>query len=248
SSDEAAKAAYFAVGAGPGFLVTFVGTNLLSCPEVGFCMLAAQILSVIILGVMNKLLFGKNNSYNSNKEIYNSSTSFTSALTEAVISATYGMLEMCGMVVIFSAIISVTERLSGDMRVYLSILLEVTTACNTLSENNSVLLIAFAVGFGGLCVHFQIFTALKNVNFNKGLFFLFRIMQGLITALLTELFIKLFRISLPVFSSVDNTPELSLSSSVIGSAMLIICGVGFLFNIKKLGGKYVRNSRVNRQV
>ena len=231
---DAVRASYFAVGAGPGFLITFVGTNLLSCPEVGVCMLTAQIISVIILGIVNKLIFVKNRDYDSAKEISNPPLSFTSAVTEAVISSTYGMIEMCGMVVIFSAIISISEKLFGSLSIYISILLEVTTACSLLSESGNIILIAFAAGFGGLCVHFQIFTALKNIGINKGLFFLFRIIQGLITALLTELLLKILKISLPVFSSFSVKPELSLSSSAIGSALLIICGVGFIYNIKKL--------------
>lgn len=233
SKNDAVKASYFAVGAGPGFLITFVGGSLLSCREIGFCLLAAQMLSVIIIGILNKFITEKS-SFNSDIELSRAPVPFTSAITKSVISSAYGMLEMCGMVVAFSAVIGILEKFLADAVVYLSVVLEVTTACNLLAGNNSVFLIAFASGFGGLCVHFQIFTALKNIKINKALFFFYRIIQGLLTALFTFVFIKIFNISLPVFSSVKTPLNLSLSTSAVGSALLILCAVSFIYSIKKL--------------
>lgn len=234
SEYDAVKASYFAVGAGPGFLITFVGSNLLSSKETGLCIFFAQIISVIILGFVNKLVFAGRNTYNSYKENNAAPLPFSSAVTKAVTSSTYAVLEMCGMVVVFSAIIAIFEKLFPDANTYISVLLEVTTACNTLAQSNNIPVIAFAAGFGGICVHFQIFTALKNIGVNKALFFLYRIMQGIITALFSVLFIKAFRISLPVFSSIGTMPELSLSTSAAGSVMLILCGAGFIYSIKRL--------------
>ncbi|MCR5653640.1 MAG: hypothetical protein K6F88_07540 [Ruminococcus sp.] len=234
SEDDAVRASYFAVGAGPGFLIVFVGQNLLSSVQTGVCILVSQILSIIILGIANKKFFGKTENYNSDIELKSKPLPFASALTEAVIEATYGMIDMCGMVVLFSAIIGLTEKFFGSANIYICILAEVTTASKLLADSGNILLLAFAVGFGGLCVHFQIFTALKSIEINKGLFFLYRIIQGVITALLTMLFIKIFNISLPVFSSISAPPELSLSTNAVGSAMLLLCGAGFIYTIKKL--------------
>lgn len=234
SEGDAVKAAYFAVGAGPGFLITFVGGSLMSCKEAGACMLLAQVISVVLLGIINKLFHSSKDDYNSDKEINTPPLPFSSALTDSVVSSTYGMLEMCGMVVVFSAVIAISERLFGDYNVYLSVLLEVTSACGALAESKNIFLLAFAAGFGGLCVHFQIFTALGDIRINKLLFFLYRIIQGLITALLTTVFIKLFNVSLPVFSSVTSPPKLSLSTTVVGSVMLIACGAGLIYNIRKV--------------
>ncbi|MBR2109564.1 MAG: hypothetical protein IJ932_06470 [Ruminococcus sp.] len=234
SKNDAVKASYFAVGAGPGFLITFVGGELLSNRSIGVCMLAAQILSVIIIGILNKFITTAKSDYNSCAELNNPPVTFTSAVTKSVTSSAYGMLEMCGMVVAFSAVIGIAEKLPADSVKYFSVFLEVTTACNLLAENNNILFIAFATGFGGLCVHFQIFTALKNIKINKALFFLCRIIQGFLSALLTFIFIKIFNISLPVFSSVKTPLNLSLSTSAVGSALLILCAVSFIYSIKKL--------------
>lgn len=230
---EAQKAAYIAVGAGPGFLINFVGSGLLRCREIGACMLIAQVISVIILGNLNRIVFRNSRDYNSDTQLKATVLPFSDALTESVISSTYAMLELSGTVIVFSALLGIIKALTGTVYKYISVLLEVTNACSLLAGDYSIALIAFAVGFGGLCVHFQVFTALKGIRLNIWLFFLYRIIQGIITALLTLLFIKIFNISLPVFSSFTQPPELALSTSAAGSVMLILCGLGFLFSIKK---------------
>lgn len=228
------KAAYFAVGAGPGFLLSFVGVRLLGSFEIGACIFGAQVISVIILGVANKYIFRDNQEYISNNELKNKYSLLTDALVKSTVSATYGILEMCGMVVAFSAVLNVVRSMieNNSVKKYVDILFEVTSACNTLTAEKNVLLIAFSVGFAGLCVHFQIFQTLKEIGINKALFFLYRIIQGLVTALFTYIFIRVFGVTLPVFSNVQDT-ELSLSSSVLGSVLLVLCGVCFLYSIKK---------------
>ncbi len=230
---EAKKCSYFAVGAGPGFLITFVGVRLLDSSEAGACILAAQIISVIILGVANKYIFREKQSYNSNSELRLTSEKLSNALVKAVESGTYGCIEMCGMVVMFSAFNEVTTRLLADnsASTAANILLEVTTACNLLSSSNNILLIAFAVGFGGLCVHFQVFQALGSVNIKQWIFFLYRIIQGLLTTAFTFIFIRLFRVTLPVFSGTGEAPALALSTSLLGSVMLMLTGLCFIYNI-----------------
>ncbi len=244
NENDAVKMSYFAVGAGPGFLVSFLGANLLGSLEIGFCLLEAQIISVIFIGLMNKYIFRKKNKVKDNKkDIYNSNTetknkplSFTSAMVEATVDGTYGILEMCGMVVIFSAVLGIINSLTflpHNLYSYITILFEVTNACNILSRDNNILLIGFAVGFGGLSVHFQIFQALKDIKINQVTFFLFRIIQGLVTCVLTYFLIRIFNLTLPVYSSINSDVKFVLSSSMIGSSLLIITGLCFIYTTKK---------------
>ncbi len=229
SGKEAAKASYIAVGAGPGFLITFVGIRLLNSAEIGAVLFTAQIISVIILGIINRIVFGKEN-FNSDKEI-NISDKAGNIFIKSVRSAVYSLIEMCAVVCVFSAAVSITEaRLFYND--FISVLLEVTTACYKLSESSNVILIAFAAGFGGLSVHFQIFGALGDIKINKLLFFLYRIIQGITTAFITYLFIKLFNITVPVFSSVKGNFTLGLSGSALGSCLLILTGICFLYSLK----------------
>ncbi len=230
SEKEAANASYIAVGAGPGFLITFIGARLLNCIEAGVILLISQIVSVIILGIINKIIFKKDN-YNSDKEIKRTDKKLINIFTQSVSSAVYGAIEMCAVVCVFSALISISQKYFGEND-YINILLEVTTACSRLSASGSIVPIAFAAGFGGISVHFQIFQALGKIKINILLFFFYRILQGAITASLTALLTKIFGITIPVFSGTQGDFTLGLSSSVIGSSLLILTGICFLFSIK----------------
>lgn len=230
SISEAEKASYIALGAGPGFLITFVGVKLLNNIEIGIILLISQICSVFFLGILNKFIFLKKE-YNSNKENNQAVKHSGNLFIESVTDAVYSAMEMCAIVCVFSAFLSVIEKyIQSD---YVSVFMEVTTACNKLSSGVNIPAIAFAVGFGGVCVHFQVFQALGNIKINKLLYFFYRILQGVITALITTALIKIFDITIPVFSSVKGNLTLGLSTSVIGSCLLVLTGICFIFSIQE---------------
>ena len=229
SESESRKAAYFCVASGAGFMITLVGARLLGSIEAGLCIYAAQACSVVILGISGKFLFKSERIYNSDKEI-TAYSPLSESVVESTADAVRNTIGMCGIVVLFSALISVIERFFDSPAV--GIVLEVTRAVSELSQDKKVVLIAFAAGFGGLCVHFQIFRLLKGIGLNKTVFFLFRIMQGIITALLSKFFIGIFGVSIPVFSSFTSMPAAGLSTTALGSTLLIITGACFLASVK----------------
>lgn len=234
---EAEQLSYSLVSAGPGFLLIYIGTNTLNCPQIGMCILISQVLSVIAIGFINKIIFKRqksNISLSQKKEKSVANLSFSDAIVESVKDCTYSTLEMCGTIGLFSGIISLFEinlQQYPQIFKYIATLLEVTTASNILCVDSDILLLAFATGFAGLSIHFQIFQALKNVSFRKWLFFTFRLFQGVITTTLVYVFLKIFNISVPTFSSTASI-NFSLSTSVLGSILLLTTGVCFLYNLK----------------
>lgn len=50
------------------------------------------------------------------------------------------------------------------------ILTEVCNAVTAVSKDLPIEVVAFSAGFGGLCIHFQIFSALGDIKVNKLLF------------------------------------------------------------------------------
>lgn len=224
---EAVKTSYIAFGAGPAFLISFAGIQLFQSAEIGIVLFISQISAVIVIGIINKFLI-KNN-YNSKAEIKGNKfkgSIFVSSVSDAV----HGVIGMCAMVCIFSAILSVADNYFG---IYADIILEVTSACNKLSIDKNIILTAFAVGFGGVCVHFQVFQILSEIRINKLIFFFCRIIQGILTTAFTFLQIKIFNITIPVFSSVNDEIVPALSGSVIGSVLLILTGISFLYSIRR---------------
>lgn len=234
SEKQAAKAALFAVCAGPGFLINYVGCSLYGSAEAGLIILSAQVISVIILGIAVNIFDRNKNDYNSVSELYAKPLPFSTALVESTYSAAKGMAQICALVLIFSAATGIIEGLipNSDLLNIWKITAEVCSGVSLASREYPVEVTAFAVGFGGLCVHFQIFAALGNINVNKWLFFLIRIIQGLITALLTKLLSFVFMKEIAVYSSGQIAEAGVFGGSVLSAAALTAVAVCFLFSLK----------------
>ena len=234
SEADAERAALFAVCAGPGFVISFVGAALCGSAEIGMVMFAAQVISVPILGVLSRFLVKGNAQYNSNIELSSTALPFDCALTASVYSAAKGMLVICAYVTAFSSVTGMLGQIFSRSQVTdaLLVLLEVCSAVNSLSKGYPLTFTAFAVGFGGLCAHFQIFSELGEVKVNKLLFFGFRIMQGLLTALLTYAGLRLLPISTAAFSTARTGGAALYGGSIASGAALLCILICFFISVK----------------
>ena len=245
SESEAVKTAYIAVAAGPGFIINYVGRSLLDSPEAGNILLASQIIAVIITG----LIVGKTVVCSPPPSRSKSIKSSENALVGSVMSAAGSAFGMCAMVVVFSALIEVISSVSDkNTAESFSAVLEVTTGCNNLAGKYPLYVTAFIIGFGGLSVHFQIFSALKDIGLNKALFILFRIVEGIISAVSTYILLMICPIKTAVFSSAEIPLSAAGSATIAGSGALILASVCFIGSIntrlRRIG--YVRNSGMDR--
>ncbi len=234
SKAEAEKAVMFAVCAGPGFLINFVGISLYHNRKLGLILLTSQIISMLIIGIALNI-FDKNKvNYNSEKEITSNSLPFSNALVDSATDSSRGILSICIFVVLFSAFIGMIDNIipDGATKNFIYILLEICSAVNRLSADCPFELIAFAVGFGGLCVHFQIFSAIGDLKINKLSFFCIRIIQGLITSLLTHFGIKFFIGNIEVFSTATVEGADFYGKTVISCVTLIGVAICFLYSLK----------------
>ncbi len=106
------------------------------------------------------------------------------------------------------------------------------SAVNEVSADKPIELIAFAAGFGGLCVHFQIYSALGKVKVSKLLFFCTRIIQGTVTALLTHFGLIMFTDKQQVFSTAAVQSADFFGGTVISGVVLLGISICFLYTIK----------------
>lgn len=236
---EAQKAALFSVCAGPGFIINFVGQSLYNSKTVGLIILCSQIASVILLGIIINL-FDKSKGENcrcvKDSDMH---CSFGTAVVDSALDSSKGILGICAFVILFSAFIEIIGQIISDNSAenMLCCLLEVCSAVNRLSQNCTIEMTAFAIGFGGLCVHFQIFSALGELTVNKFLFFCTRIVQGVITALLTHFGAMLFLDTSEVFSTSKIETSQFYGGTVISAAVLIGVAICFLYSIKSIRQK-----------
>lgn len=233
---EAERAALFMTGAGPGFAISFVGAAVLENQRAGSIIYLSQCLSVLITGLIALAL------PRPSEENYNSKCEskpplpFDRALVESVYSASRSMIAICSFVVLFSALSGILEQLIADEAVLTALTapLEVCSAVARLAKNGSAEQAAFAVGFGGLCVHLQIFAALKEIKVSKPLFFLFRIIQGTLTALLTHIGLRLIPAKTAVFSTAPSGKAVFFGGSVLSGVVLIGVMICFLISVKQI--------------
>ena len=148
SKAEAERAVMFAVCAGPGFLINFVGITLYHNKSIGLILLTSQIISMIIIGIFINLFNKNKEDFNSDTELINSPTSISNTLVESATESSKGILTICIFVVLVSSFIGMIDNLITDdtSKNLIFILLEVCSAVNLLSTDYPFELLAFAVG------------------------------------------------------------------------------------------------------
>ncbi len=240
SLKEAEQMSLFCVASGPGFLVTYLGCSMLRSPQTGYILLLSQIFSFVILGIFSKYAVKNKDSsrlvFSEETENYEENALVTS-VREAISSCGY----MCALVVLFGAIceiyLYITET-TPNLR-WITAVLEITNGTKILSEGYSVLLMSAMCGFGGLCVHFQIYALLGDIKISKIKFFIFRITQALLNTLFTYLLLRLFPKTTEVFSTVEKSSP-ALNKGITGCVFLIICCVVFLLSLKETSRTHIK--------
>lgn len=227
------KLIMFCVSAGPGFLVTYIGAAMTRNLRLGYILLVSQILSVIILGIIAR--FTINSEYKTQSEnLTKLPIKVKEALVYCVDNAIRTCAQMCVLVMIFSGIceIYVTLIKENPSLMWITALLEISNGIKFMAESYPTALIAFVCGFGGICVHLQIFVQLSEIRYSKCNFYIFRILQGLICAGTAFVLTKIFPISKSVFSTIkDGKAQLYTTSA--GCIFLVITCIAFIICVRQ---------------
>lgn len=229
---QAERMIMYCVSAGPGFLVTYIGAAMTRQPRAGYIMLLSQIISGIILGFLSKLLIkNKSNAIH----IYKNAKplKIREALVNSVNSGIISALKMTVLVTLFGSITEIFLTLSKNSQCLtpLVALLEITNGIKLTADKYSFVLISFLCGFGGLCVHLQVFQELNGISFSKNSFYIFRLLQGVLCASFTKVLMYFFPISQEVLSTVTNVQP-KLHTGIIGCIFLLITCAGFMLSVK----------------
>lgn len=247
TDEQAKRMLRFAVGAGPAFVIFAVGENMLQNISTGIALYTAQILAQMTIAVANGLK-SKEKAVEKKRKV-NSLYSFSDSLITSCFKSSDSIIKLCAVVILFSSIVgllsdigvkSLIEALLCSLHISESVsqsiifvIFEVTSGCRQAIINSAPLeLVAFAIGFGGLSVHFQIFVLTQNIDYSKIDFFLHRIICGVLCAVYTYV-ITLFMPDTVQTISI-NQPQQSFfsSSTIIGSTALIVCCIVFLLSLK----------------
>lgn len=192
---EGARLLSFCNNSGPLFVIGAVGCVMMGSHHLGVILYVIHVLSAVLVGV----LLRNRADWKAEKKVDEICTlTFSEAVTKSVENAVLSTLSVCGYVVVFSLLCAF---FSND---YITPLLEVTTGVNNLvtSGMDSRALLIFtsgAISFGGICVLFQVMSATSGTGISLKQYIFGKIMQGVISMLITTVYVYLFNIQ-PVFA------------------------------------------------
>lgn len=222
SKTQAKRGMLFCVNAGPAFVVTAVGCVCLGNIKLGWLLLGAH-----ILGSLAVFLLFKKGSLQKN-EVSSGEEDFLDVFTLSAYESSQAMIQICGWIILFSAFCEVLRQ-SGLPSILKTVLLSTAEITSAVSLYRAPVLLAFLLGFGGFCVHFQVLSAGREIRPTYFLFFLARILHGGISAGACYLLLKCFPISV-------ETAKIELSyaqeNNLLAFCSLLLTLVVFAFSLK----------------
>lgn len=222
SRSQAERMLCYCVNAGPPFVVTAVGVGFLKSPKAGGILFAAQLTAFLILGVCCGLSAKREPSPAGGR--WARGPEAAQALVVSASDAARATLGMCCFVILFAALTNLLRLFVTDpaQSAALSAVLEVTGGCSDLARLGAPpWAVSAAIGWGGVCVHFQVFSSLTDLKFSRPRFFLFRALQGLLSAAVSAGLMLLFPESREAFSNLPGPVVGSLAGSPPASAALL---------------------------
>ena len=234
SEKQAERMMKFCICSGPSFLITAIGAIMLNNTKAGLILYISQIISGMVLGIVSGI-FSDKESETIFSERKPEKTDIMQAFIMSSSDGAGAIVELTALVAIFSMFINVLVSFGAD-NYFLTSIIEVTAACRDIVEKGCPLwALSFAVGYGGICVHLQIFSLLKGIKINKSVFELYRLVNAILSSLITYFICQFFGDSLQTFAISGNANAELTSTSIVGAVSLIIMSGIFLLS---LNGKF----------
>lgn len=238
TQNQAKRMLCFCVNSGPAFMISVIGVQLYNSISLGIILLISQITASTAVGIITGIIARKNEPIQKSRASdKNARRDFASSFISSCTDTCKSTVNLCALVILFSTlsgIISFGFNLSEDSLIYSAVnsLLEVTSGCNALADDNAPLfLMAMAVGWSGISVHFQIFSAANNVSINKPVFWIFRLINGALSAAIAFILSHFIIQDCKVFSNISETSAELSSGTFYGSLALFVASILFLIFI-----------------
>lgn len=220
----------FCVNSGPAFIIIGVGSSILNCKELGVMLFISNFLASCIIAFVLRFQNEKCFTVETKKS---KEQPISDVFVESTAKASSSIIGICGFVILFSTLIEVLKTLPilNSIKNVLCSLLEITNG--TIICDKNIYLIAFLLGFGGICVHFQILSVTKNLKPNYLKFLIFRCIHGVLTAIILFISLKINPVVLPTISgNVNFSGSVSSISLPFAASLVLLCTV-FLQSLRK---------------
>lgn len=246
SSDDFKRLLLFAVLPSPSFAVGAVGSSMLGSKNAGYLIYFSVLLASLVLGVFSRLAEFKNTENAFSSKPLSCKRGVLASISSSIEKSGRSMLFICFSVLFFSAVLSVTDSFfpSPSAQTLCAALLEVTCGCKRLCKGFSLPVIAGAVGWGGLCTHFQIINEVTLSGLNASVFLAFRLLHGALSSVICLALLRIFPIASETFSSFaaqsvsfSSGSSLAFSLCLIAMSVLLLLGNNFVVNGQKTSDK-----------
>ena len=264
TKEQARCLAYFLIGAGPAFTVNVVGILFFGSRFLGILIFLSQFLASLTLGfIISRFFFSKEKLKAQPSNLYSKSAkkNFFKIFIDSVNETSKNLFYMCSFVIFFSAILNIIQKIfesklissflnllninKNTLGSMIALLFEVTSGCNLSVENHlPIYFLIFAISWGGISVHMQVFYILKDLNFSKFKFMFFRLLHSVLSTMLFYFFLLFSKDS--VQTIVKNSAYKLLNSSfnfVPSSIFFIIMCVCFILELTEKMPKKVKNKQ-----
>lgn len=230
---QARRMTLFCVNAGPGFIVSTVGTGLLGSPRAGWLLFAAHAGTSIGMGI----ILGRKSKAHAEDAQEPPSATVPRPFARTVQDTCAALLTMCGFVVLAAAALSVWEASglpyalqsicgipAASWSAAAAMLTEVSCGCIAIAGSGTLapFWLCLCLGWGGLSVQGQLAVALKGQQNKKILtrgFWFSRLTHGCVSGLIATLLFRVIPVDLPTISAPTATP---FYASPAASTMLLI--------------------------
>lgn len=259
--EQAGRMLLFCINPGPAFVVTFLGYGVLGSPAQGWLLFFSVSLGSLLLGLLSGL--GKPLPP---QEETRAAPPPAGVLPAAVWDASSAVVKMCGCILLFAGwsallrgsglwqeavgLLSSTGVLSREAAaVCLSFFLEVTGGTGEAARLGAgTALYALGLGFGGLCIHLQVFSFFHDFPCPRWKFFLFRLLHGIGSLGIYLILERLLpRESQLVWASaaVPLSYGGTASTWAGGLSLVLLCGAFLVFTSQAQKGKNPLRPRKN---
>lgn len=230
----------YCVNAGPAFIVSAVGCDILNSKTVGIILFLSHISYSLLAAIFASKFMRK--SFNTNEIGFTKAKSYSEIFVNSVSEASASIISICSYVILFSCFNICVDRIFKNINAvkYINGLIEVTSG---VFYTKNIVFISFLLGFSGISIWCQIFSLSKNVKVDLKLFVLGRILHGCTSCIITYIILKVFNISVTVFSnfrSVDKKIFYNNAALSISLAIMIIVLMIYIYT-KNCSGKLVKD-------
>ncbi len=250
SFDELTNLVCFSNNPSSAFVISAVGVTLFGCRKFGVVLYFLTLLSSVIIGIgQNLFCRAQKEGARAMPETMEEGEErgrYFSIFSGAVNGAASSMLSVCAFVVFFSTFtgtlgevapyLGLDEAFSALLFSFFELTSGAASAACVRPLGVAILIAAFAVGWSGLSVHFQVISICDGLGLPLGRYFFSKLLQGALNVIFVWIYYQLFGRTLDFevqsvgaflnFSSEPTT--LGISVSLIFLASLIICFFGKL--------------------